>query len=427
MTYTEALDYIHSVAWRGSRPGLSRTNELLEKLGSPEKDMRFIHVAGTNGKGSVCSMLDSALRAAGYRTGLYTSPYIERFNERMRVDGADITDAELAELTAEVRPIADSMTDRPTEFELITAIAFLFFKRRGCDVVVLEVGMGGRLDSTNVIAAPLVSVITVVALDHTAVLGDTVEKIAFEKAGIIKKGRPVVYGGRDDAAFGVIKDRAAALGCAVVRTDTGAITVKEQTVSGTLFDYGGLTDLKISLCGTYQPENAAAAVETLRILRSMGFAVTEKALRAGLASAVWHARFELLSDKDPVAVFDGSHNPQGINAACDSAEKLLGGRAVLLMGVLADKDYSAMVKRAAAVSQNVFTVAPPSPRALPAEDLAAAFGALGVPASPGDIKSAVAGAVACARASGLPLLMLGSLYMYGEVKKAFFEAKNSAE
>ena len=184
MTYLETLDYIHKVNSCFCKPGLERIRLLCEALGHPERELTVIHVAGTNGKGSVCAMLDSILRASGRRVGLYTSPYIRHFNERMQVDGKPISDEELVELTARVRPIADRMEDKPTEFELITAIAFEFFRKHQCDVVVLEVGLGGRLDSTNIINTPCLSVITGISLDHTAFLGDTVEKIAAEKAGI---------------------------------------------------------------------------------------------------------------------------------------------------------------------------------------------------------------------------------------------------
>ena len=194
MNYTEALEYIHSVNWTFCKPGLERIRTLCDALGNPQDSLRFVHVAGTNGKGSFCAMTASILQAAGYRTGLFTSPYIKVFNERMMVNGEMISDDELAELTAYVRPVAEAMEDKPTEFELITALAFVYFQRHGCDVVVLEAGMGGRLDSTNIITSPLLSVITGVALDHVAFLGDTVEKIAAEKAGIIKDGTPILCG-----------------------------------------------------------------------------------------------------------------------------------------------------------------------------------------------------------------------------------------
>ena len=188
MTINEALDYIHAVDWRRSSPGLSRIDELLAQMGHPERTMKFVHVTGTNGKGSTCAMLASVLRAAGYRTGLYTSPYIFRFNERMQIDGAPISDAELCAVTEEVRPLADGMADHPTEFEMVTAIAFSWFASRKCDIVVCEVGMGGELDATNVIPAPEAAVLCNIGLDHTAYLGDTAEKIAATKSGIIKAG-----------------------------------------------------------------------------------------------------------------------------------------------------------------------------------------------------------------------------------------------
>ena len=204
MSYADALAYIHRINWEFCKPGLERVGELCEKLGNPQDRLCFVHVAGTNGKGSFCAMLASVLQAAGYKTGLYTSPYIVRFNERMMIDGNMIGDDELAQLTSEVQPVADAMAEPPTEFELITAIAFLWFARHGCRIVVLECGMGGRLDATNLIRTPLLSVITGIALDHTKYLGNTVEAIAGEKAGIIKHGVPVLYGGSDSAAAAVI-------------------------------------------------------------------------------------------------------------------------------------------------------------------------------------------------------------------------------
>ena len=200
MTYQETLAYIHNINWCFCKPGLERTRTLCEKLGNPQKELRYIHVAGTNGKGSTCAMLESILRAAGYKTGLYTSPYVRRFNERMQVNGEPIADEELVEITEFVRPVADAMEEKPTEFELITAIAFEYFRRQKVDVVVLEVGLGGRLDSTNVIENPLLSIITGIAFDHISLLGNTLQAIAAEKAGIIKPGCPVLFGGKPDGS-----------------------------------------------------------------------------------------------------------------------------------------------------------------------------------------------------------------------------------
>lgn len=420
MNYNEALEYIHSVVWLGSRPGLSRTQELLYQLGNPERGMKFIHVAGTNGKGSTCSMLDSVLRNAGYKVGLYTSPYIVRFNERMCINGEPISDTELAELTEMIKPIAESMEDKPTEFEIITALAFLYYKRHNCDIVVLEVGMGGRLDSTNVIESPVVSVITGVAIDHTSVLGNTVSEIAAEKAGIIKEGCPVVYGGRDEEAFSVIKNKAERCGSAVVRSDMSAVEVKLIDISGTIFNYKEMRDMRLSLCGSYQPENAATVIETVRVISERGFPVSEEALRKGLASAKWRARFELLAN-DPPVIFDGSHNIQGVTAAADSIKRFFGGKKVtVLMGVLADKDYNDMVTLLAPLAECVFAVTPDSPRALAACRLSEVFEQNGVSAEAFDaVCKGVTAAYEYAYSTNKPLVMLGSLYMYGEVFSAF--------
>ncbi len=423
MNYNEALEYIHSVMWMGSRPGLPRTEQLLRLLGNPERDMKFIHVAGTNGKGSTCSMLDSVLRAAGYKVGLYTSPYIVSFNERMCIDGNPISDYELAELTSIVKPFADGMQDKPTEFELITAIAFLYYKKHACDVVVLEVGMGGALDSTNVIESPVVSVITGIALDHTSVLGSTVSEIAAQKAGIIKNTRPVVYGGRDDTAFSVISETANAKSSPCVRTKPDEVRVHSIDITGTTFDYGVYSGLKLSLLGKYQLDNVATVLETVDQLNANGFDISEESVRNGLASAKWRARFELL-DTDPCVIFDGSHNIQGVTAAAESIKTFFKEKVILLMGVLADKDYRDMVSILSPLVNEVYTVTPDSPRALKSDDLASVFGEFGIKSTPfDDIESGVAEAYVKAKTQNMPLIMLGSLYMYGDVFKAFEKAK----
>lgn len=425
MTYNEALEYIHSVEWLGSRPGLSRTQELLSRLGNPEKGMRFIHVAGTNGKGSTCAMLSSVLQCAGFKTGLYTSPYIVRFNERMCIDGDPISDSELAELVETIKPVADSMADKPTEFEMITALAFLYYKRHSCDVVVLEAGMGGRLDSTNVIEAPLVSVITGVAIDHTSVLGNTVAEIAKEKAGIIKPGCPVVYGGRDNEAFEVIKKKAEECCSDLRRTRLDTLNVHKMNIYGSEFDYSHYLNVEIPLCGAYQPENTATVLETVRMLvKHHGFYINSRQIREGLKNARWRARFELLADEPPV-IFDGSHNIQGVAAAVESIKHFFGEQKVaLLMGVLADKDYYEMAELLSPYAESVFTVTPDSPRALKSSRLAEVFGEHGIPSKPfSDVEHGVAEAYEYAKAKNIPLVMLGSLYMYGEVFDAFDKAK----
>ncbi len=423
MNYNQALEYIHSVEWLGSRPGLSRTQELLFKLGNPQDDMKFIHVAGTNGKGSTCAMLDSVLRTAGYKVGLYTSPYIVRFNERMCINGEPISDEELAELVEVIKPIADGMEDKPTEFEIITALAFLYFKNHCCDIVVLEVGMGGRLDSTNVITSPVVSVITGVAIDHTSVLGNTVEEISFEKAGIIKQGCPVVYGGRSEEAFEVISKRAQECGSKLSRVDHSRLEIKKADINGLDFEYNG--SWKLSLLGTYQPENAATVLETIAVLNRRGFDISYNSIYKGLESARWRARFELLG-KDPAVIFDGSHNIQGVTVATESIKCFFGGNKVaLLMGVLADKDYKDMAQILSGVADRVFAVTPDSPRALSSDKLAETFSALGIKAKGYDtVFDGVEAAYEYTKTQNIPLVMLGSLYMYGEVYNSFEKTAN---
>lgn len=416
MTYTEALEYIHSISWTFCKPGLERIGELCEKLGDPQKNLKFVHVAGTNGKGSFCSMLSSVLMESGLCVGLYTSPYIRFFNERMCVDGNPISNGELAELCEYVKPIADSMTDKPTEFELITAIAFEYFKRHNCDVVVLEAGMGGRLDSTNIIRSPLLSVITGIALDHTAFLGDTVEKIAAEKAGIIKDSSPVLYGGTDDSAAEVIKAAAKSGGSDYYRVDYNKLTDVTSSLEGTDFNYGNYKNVKIGLLGTYQPRNASVVINAVEILKSRGLNITENDLRAGLMKAKWRGRFEIISH-DPLMIFDGAHNPQGISSAVESIKTYFGEKKVyLLTGVLRDKDYSAIAEDLSSVASKAFTLTPDSPRALSSREYAETLAKKGIDAKAFDsLKEALAAARSAAKQDGVPLVCLGSLYVYASL------------
>lgn len=419
MNYEEALAYIHAVSWKGSRPGLERITELLHAIGDPQNDLRFVHVAGTNGKGSVSAMTESVLRAAGYRTGLFVSPYIKHFCERICCDGKPISERDLADFTSRVRPFADAMADAPTEFELITAVGLLYFKEKHCDVVVLEVGMGGRLDATNVIKTPLVSVVTGIALDHTAILGDTVEKIAAEKAGIIKPGCPVVWGGHDAAARAVIEAKAGEVGAPFVAAEDTPATDVQCTISGTLLSLGTHKDVFVPLLGLYQPQNICTVLTAVDALRERGVTLPEQAVREGLSKVRWPGRFEKLCEQ-PLIISDGAHNPEGIAAAAASIAHYFPGQKVLfLTAVMADKDYTGMVRTLAPLAAKVFTLTPDNPRALPAADYAAAFRAAGVEAEPHDsVPAAVSAAVAAAKDSGLPLFSLGSLYMYAEVTDA---------
>lgn len=419
MNYSEAIEYIHSVNWVFCSPGLDRVKTLCSALGDPQNSLKFIHVAGTNGKGSFCAMLDSVLRAQGYRVGLFTSPYILEFGERMRIDGENISKSELCSLVEEIKPVADKMEDKPTEFELITAISFLYFARHKCDYVVLECGLGGRLDATNVITTPILSVITGIALDHTAILGDTMEKIAYEKAGIIKHGVPVLWCGDDKKAEGVIKAQADLAGAPIKDVDKSLLNIKNMTLEGSLFDFGEYKDICISLLGSYQPKNAANLLSAVELLREQGIVIDDRAVRAGLEGVVWHARFEII-EKEPLIIADGGHNPEGIDAAVSSIKEYFPfERVIIITGVMADKDYNYMAKQISSIADIVFCLTPDNPRALPAEKYASVFEALDIRSVAClSVSDAVSKAVEMAREKGMPVFCLGSLYMYGDIVKA---------
>ena len=420
MTYSEALAYIHSTDWRGSRPGLERIGELCRLLGNPQNGMRFIHAAGTNGKGSFCRMLSGILSAAGYRVGLFTSPYVFHFNERMMINNEEISNADLAFETEQVRVFADSMSDPPTEFELITAIGFQYFKHQNCDLVVLECGMGGRLDSTNIIKNPLLSVITGIDFDHTAFLGDTIEKIAAEKGGIIKENCPCLWGGENENACSVLAEIAKAKNSPFSVVDRSSLAVKSMTLDGTIFDYGNLHDLFLSLLGTYQPRNAATVLSAVSLLQKEGLHIPEQSIREGLATAVWHARFELLRKDDLIILYDGGHNPQGVRAAVEAVRAYFPDQKVnLLSGVMADKDCTTIVQTLKSVAEEVFTVTPANPRAMDAEKYALLFIKQGIPATSfSTVADGLNAAIQRSREKSRPLVCLGSLYLYAELREA---------
>ncbi|MBQ8310886.1 MAG: bifunctional folylpolyglutamate synthase/dihydrofolate synthase [Clostridia bacterium] len=419
MNCEEAIQYIHSTGWNRGIPGLTRVCALLEAIGNPQEAVRCIHVAGTNGKGSTCTMLDSILRAAGYHVGLFTSPYIREFRERIRVDGELIAEDALAELTEQVASVARTLNVEPTEFEIVTAIGFAYFARKGVDVVVLEVGLGGRFDPTNVIKNPLLSIITGIDFDHVAMLGNTIQEIAAEKAGIIKEGRPCLYGGEENAACRTIRSFADMRHAPFYTVDRSDYVKKSATLDGTVFDFHGMTDLMLSLLGSYQPHNATVVLTALELLAAEGLPVSEQAIRDGLASVEWIARFELLS-RDPIVIYDGGHNPQGVKVAVQSIRGYFPEENVnILSGVMADKDYDEMIEALKPVTYQAFTVTPGNSRALSALEYAQQFENHKIPAFAFEsVDAAVCAAIADSKESGRPLICLGSLYLYSAVADA---------
>ena len=340
MNYQEALGYIHSLDRFGSRPGLDRVQRLFGMV--PEAlDQRFVHIAGTNGKGSVSSMLAYILKEAGYRTGLFISPYITDFRERIQIDNEMISEAELAEAVTFFKPLMDRLSAEDviiTEFEFITALAFWIFKRRGCDIIVCEVGMGGLLDSTNLIKEPLCSVITRIALDHTQILGDTLTEIAAQKCGIIKPLCPVASSAQTDEATRVIADTCEAKGCQLYPSEGVALRNTDVSMSGTAFEYRG-ESMRLSLIGEHQTENLRCALTAVEALNERhGLGITAEHIKSGLGKVRHPARFEKLRD-DPTVILDGAHNPNGLSAFAEAARALApAGDKTLIIGMLADKD-----------------------------------------------------------------------------------------
>ena len=437
----DPIAYINEPRWLESRLGLDRIRELLDRLGRPQDRLKFVHVAGTNGKGSTCAYLASILQAAGLRTGLFTSPYLITFEERIRVDGTMISPDDLRDVTLAVREHAEAMAeetgDHPTEFELMTAVALEHFARCGCDIVVLEVGLGGRLDSTNVIDAPEACVIARIGLDHTALLGNTLAAIAGEKAGIIKEGSAVVSWPQEPEAMAVIEHAAAEHGCELrmpdfAQLEEGAVKWEDGASPFRPFSYKEWTDLRTGILGSYQPQNATVALEAVDVLRGRGWRIPDEAARAGVARTRWPGRFEIVeggSSPDGFAiVVDGGHNPQGARALADSlAEVFPGRKPVFVIGVLEDKDYPRMLEDVLPLGSAFVCVTPDNPRALPAHKLARAIRWTGQdllgcsacvnPVVARDFEDAIRRARELADPDGL-ICAFGSLYSVAALKEA---------
>ena len=424
MDYKESVSFIESVSWKGSVPGLERISALCDILGNPERDVRFVHVAGTNGKGSTSAIISSILTSAGYKTGLFTSPHLIDYTERFKIDGEDISKREFCAVAERVKREAERMDDAPTEFEILTAMAFVYFSENNCDVAVLECGMGGRLDATNVIGTPLASVITNIALDHTSILGDTEEKIAAEKAGIIK-GAPTVVGKVSANAEKVIKDTCIKHGSDLISYLEAPVDGDEVTRRGTSFNYNGYETL-LPLCGAYQTVNLRCAIAAICVLKNEGFAIKDIDVKRGIEKVRWIGRFEKLSS-DPVVIFDGAHNPDGAEYAAKTFGVLFPDeKAILVTGVMADKDYGSVAGILSTVASRVYCVKPDNPRALAPETLAGVYEKTGVEAIPcPSVSDGVKRAFRDAKREGRAVFCTGSLYMYGEIVSALDNIKNS--
>ena len=406
MTYDQALEYIHSLHRFGIRPGLERISALCAALGSPQERLRCVHVAGTNGKGSACAMLAEIAMAAGRKTGLYISPYVIDFRERMQVNGEMIPKEDLCRWTQAVKSIAETLPEPVTEFEFNTALAFAWFAEQGCGLVVLEVGMGGRWDATNVIAAPLCSVIMRIALDHTDVLGDTLSKIAAEKCGIVKPGRPVVSAcGQDAGALAVIREACGQRGSPLIVADEAECEILSASLAGSECVLAGLP-ARVPLLGRHMCHNALAAVKTARLL---GF--SDEAIQAGIARVKMPARMEVLL-AEPLVLLDGGHNPDCARVlSATLSEHCPGQRFCLVCGMMEDKDVPEYLRILRPHVKRFIACAPENPRALPAEALTEFARAAGM-----QNITAAASPQEALRLAEFPLLICGSFYLAGEVR-----------
>ena len=416
MTAQEAVAYIHSITWMGSKPGLERTRQLLEKMGNPQDSLKFIHIAGTNGKGSTAAMTASILRQAGYRVGLFTSPCLYKFNERIQINGEHISDEDLASVTSYVKPLAAAMEDHPTEFELVSCIGFEYFLRKGVDIVVLEVGMGGALDSTNVIPVPEVAVLTNIGLDHTDFLGNTLAEIAETKSGILKEGgSAVLYPGQQEVEE-TVEAICAERNVSLKKADFQSICLHSHSLEGQVFDCAGREALKLPLLGNHQLHNAAVVLAIIDTLTEKGWHISEENIRSGLENVSWPGRFDIVR-RDPLFIIDGGHNPQCLEALTKNIQDYLSDRKIIaLTGVLADKDYAEMYRPVMPYIQEFVCITPPSPRKLDAVLLAQYLKEAGAQATACEnTNDAVKLAIEKAGSDGV-VLCFGSLYSIADIQ-----------
>ncbi len=436
MTYEQALEKIHSYIRFGSKLGLKRILELLKRLGDPHQDLKVIHVAGTNGKGSVCRFMYEVLNDAGFRTGAFFSPYIENFTERIQFAGSEISEEDLAACAEKVLEKAEEMVsdglESPTEFEIVTAVGLLYFADQDPDFVILEVGMGGVDDATNVFEKPVVTAITSVDFDHMEVLGDTLPAIAEYKSGILKKKIPAVISVKDEQARAVVRQKAGELDAPFYDVTASEIADVVMDVSGysfsVSFEMDGKAveykDVKLTMPGMHQVENAVCALHMIEILIRSGYSISEENIRKGLLDAVQPARFEVMYDDPCYIILDGAHNYGGARALAYTLHELFDGKNILLcIGILKDKEYDKMAKMLTKLHCDVICTSVPSvpERRMPAFDLADAFGRAGafVIGIYDDYREAVDASVRSLHNYDA-VVWAGSLYLMGPVRR-FFE------
>jgi len=375
MNDKETMEYLESIQSYGIVPGLDSIRELCDRLGNPQDSLKFVHIAGTNGKGSVLAYLSTILKCAGYRVGRYHSPGITEYRDEIQINGKAITKKALCEGVELIKQACSDMVENglphPTPFEVKTALAFWYFQQKQCDIVVLEIGMGGKFDATNLVKTTLVSVLTPISMDHMSFLGNSLKEIAKQKAGIIKRGCRGVSAIQKTEAMEIVQNVANKLECPLQVVDNTALKHIRYGVDKQRFDYKAYKNLEIRLAGKFQIENAAIAVEAITALEEMGFPVSEKALRKGLQETVWPGRFTVIGKK-PFFIADGAHNEDAAEKLADSIEfYFTNKRIIYIMGILKDKEYEKIIRLTHKYADQIITVTPPeNPRAMHAYELA---------------------------------------------------------
>ena len=415
----DSIAYLHSLERFGVRPGLERMRALCNLLGNPQENLRFIHVAGTNGKGSTCMMLEGILRRAGYKTGLFISPFVYDFRERIQVNGNPVDGGLFADAIARVRAVLKTAPSLEiTEFEALTAAAFLVYTHAKCSIVVLETGLGGRLDSTNVIAPPILAILTAISYDHTAILGDTIEAITREKCGIIKGGTAVIYPEQFLGAQGVIEEHAEKLGCKIHRPDLTKVHEINADRSGTTVEYDNIT-VTIPLLGEHMVKNTAVVLESVKVLRRLGFIISDRAIIEGIRGTKLPARMEYREVEGLPTLIDGGHNEGCALALAQVLKRHFGGLEIYsLCGMMADKDARAYLAALAPYITHMTTVTLPPPRGEKAENLAKTALSLGIDC---DVSDDPAGAYAALKTrlrkqEDRLILVCGSFLLPGQLR-----------
>ncbi len=421
MNLEQSLNYIHGLYRKGTKPSLHRVRQLLGMLDDPHKKLKYIHIAGTNGKGSTAAMTASILQKAGYKTGLFTSPYIYRFNERIQIDSKQIPDETVCLLTERLSALAAQMDEMPTEFDFVTAMAMVYFAAEHCDIVVLEVGVGGALDATNIIDTPEVAVITNIGLDHTDLLGETVEEIASVKAGVFKDGGSAVIYRASPSVEQVYESVCREKNVQLKKADFDSLVLHSHDLTGQVFDCGSRKNLQLPLLGDHQMHNAAVVLAVIDTLKEKGYAISEQNIYDGMACVTWPGRFDIMH-KDPLFIIDGGHNPQCIDAMVKNIrDYLLGRRLIVLTGVLADKNYGEMFRPVMPYVQKFVCITPDNPRKMPAQELAAYLQQAGAQAEAFDtVTEGVRHAMAQAGSDGV-VLCFGSLYSIADIRAGLEE------